>query len=143
MRNELVGNQQQRASANIETVASGASTRRLLRPSTHIVAVCLCLLFFMITAPKSVPSIMLIIGFVVLAVLFWNLLKIVFITTGLQVHMPAKRRRAVLLIATSLPILLLILQSIGQLTLRDVLTIGGVCIIGAFYVGRVRGPRAK
>jgi hypothetical protein len=118
-------------------------TGRLSRPIVLITIIAVCLLFFGFTTPKSVPSVMLIVGFLMLAALIYSFLKLVFIISGLNARMPSVYSRGIMLAGTLIPVLLLMLQSIGQLTVRDVLTLSGLFIIGIFYVGRVRRSGAS
>ena len=49
----------------------------------------------------------------------------------------ATRSKSVIFIAVALPTLILLLQSIGQLTLRDVITLGLIGIVLSFYVSKL------
>ncbi len=103
-----------------------------------LVGVVASLAFFGLTSPKSLPPPMLIVGFVVLGTLLYCVLRLLLLVTGLHTKLPAAYQRGLLLAGTILPVILLVMQSIGQLTMRDVLTLVGLFCIGVFYVGRVR-----
>ncbi len=100
-----------------------------------------CLLYFCLMTPRSAPSIMLFVGFVVLGLLIRSVLRLVCIVTGLDSRMSTTYRRGILTGGTIVIVLLLMLQSIGQLTIRDVLTLGGLFVLGMFYVGRTGKSR--
>ncbi|GEM_PF-379001 len=120
-----------------------APAGRLSRPTVLIAMVVVGMLFFGFTTPKSVPSVMLIVGFLMLAVLLYALLKLIFIATGLIGRLPRVYSRGIILAGTLIPVLLLMLQSIGQLTIRDVLTLSGLFAIGIFYAGQVRRSKSS
>jgi hypothetical protein len=98
------------------------------------------LLFFATTTPKSVPSVWLVAGFVVVGAMLYAVLRLILIHTGLEKRLPAPYRRGIYLCGALLPVLLLMMQSIGQLTIRDILTLGGLFLLGAFYVARSGWP---
>lgn len=87
---------------------------------------------FMSTDPSRVPSFVLIIPFLLLFVSLF-----LFGTAMLQWQGMAKARSMRLsALFAGIPILLLVLQSIGQLTVRDVLTIAVLLFVSYFYVTR-------
>lgn len=88
------------------------------------------LLFF--TSPTELAIPILITPFLLLFVSLFLILQI--ILERLARNSPHNARTA--LIVTCLPILLLALQSVGQLTLRDVLTVGLLFLVGYFYLHR-------
>ncbi|HEX8183082.1 MAG TPA: hypothetical protein VF575_05815 [Candidatus Saccharimonadales bacterium] len=96
------------------------------------------LAFFAFTTPKSAPSVMLIVGFIVLALLLYSLIKLLLVTTGLYDRLPRIYARSIIMTCTVFPVMLLVMQSIGQLTIRDILTLAGLFVIGGFYAIRVR-----
>jgi len=97
------------------------------------------LLFFALTDPKTVPSAFFIVGFGVLMVGLYCLLKLIGRFSGLQARLRPFTYKTLLIGGTLLPTMLLALQSIGQLTPRDVVTLL-VFFAGAyFYVSRLRG----
>lgn len=113
-------------------------TAVLNRPSRLLGLVVVGLLFFMLTSPRAIPSVMLITGFVVLAAILYCCSKLLLILTGLNRKMTMVTAKGVVLVCVLLPVLLIVLQSIGQLTVRDILTLGGLVLVGIFYVSRVR-----
>ncbi len=96
------------------------------------------LLFFCLTSPQTVPSILLIAGFIMLMVFIFCTLRLVLLGTGVHIRLSASKSRAFLITGTILPAILLMMQSIGQLTIRDVLTLSGLFLIGIFYISRAR-----
>jgi hypothetical protein len=101
----------------------------LIASSICLVAV---LLLFMATDPNKLPSFVLIVPFVLLFVLLSTIIMIILKTQG----MADKKSLKMGLSLAGVPLILLVLQSIGQLTLRDVLTIGILFAISYFYVSR-------
>jgi len=101
--------------------------------------------FMVVTQPQKLPVLLLIVPFVLLFVALMN---------TWAVGVPALRRllgkrgyagalRLRVAVCGSL-VLLIILQSLGQLTLRDMLTIGAIVVIGYLYVARSRsGEQSK
>ncbi len=84
------------------------------------------------TDPKQIPAFMLVVPFILLfAILFTSILTI-FERYGL----PFKSAVRTAVLCTTPPILLLVMQSIGQLTVRDVLTVGALFLISYFYISR-------
>lgn len=90
--------------------------------------------------PDNLPVVILIVPFVLLfAALYasWNLLSAVrdrfYYKTGTFVP----RRRLGIAISLSL-VLLLVLQSLGQLTMKDVVTLAAIVILGYMYLARNR-----
>jgi hypothetical protein len=96
-----------------------------------------CILFYLVIPPTSIPLVMLIVGFIVMGVLAYSVMKLVLVLTGLQARLRPMQRRAIMLLAVCLPLLLLMMQSLGQLTIRDTLTLGGLFVVGVFYILRV------
>lgn len=103
-----------------------------------ITVIALLLLLFE-TNPRSVSSAVLVIPFVLIfLVLFLS------ISYFLRVEGFTKKSSwAVAVFVAMLPTLLLVLQSIGQLTIRDVATIVALFLIAYFYVARVDGSVSK
>jgi hypothetical protein len=109
------------------------------------IAIAVSLLFFSLVppaAPSALRLVTVLIGFVMLGLLLYGLLKLILVASGMQIRLRPLQRRAILLLGVCLPLLLIMLQSIGQLTIRDTLTLGGVFVVGIFYVLRIgRGLR--
>lgn len=72
-----------------------------------------------------------------LASLLFGLWRVVLVGLGLDQRLSTGVRRAVLGVGTGLPVLLIMLQSIGQLGPRDILTLSLLCVIGFFYLYHV------
>lgn len=103
-------------------------------------AIAVSLLFFSLVPPTSIPLVMLVVGFIMLGMLLYGIFKLILLVTGLQERLKPLQRRSILLLGVCLPLLLIMLQSLGQLTMRDTLTLSGLFIVGVFYVlhlGRV------
>jgi hypothetical protein len=94
--------------------------------------------FFAVTTPGPRPSILLIVGFVALDIMLSGAYLLLMHLTGLAVKLPPAVRRSIYMLAVVMPVLLLMLQSLGQLTIRDTVTLAGLFILGIFYVGRLR-----
>jgi hypothetical protein len=99
-------------------------------------------LFFVLTAPSGRPSIRLLLGFVMLALLLASIYNVLLRVSGLYSRLSSRQLRAVWLIGVILPLLLLMLQSTGQLTVRDTVTLGALFGLGLFYAGRLRQGRS-
>ena len=105
-----------------------------------VIAIAASLLFFNLIPPAMSTQVRLVtvlIGFVMLALLFYGIVKLILLASGLQNRLRPLQRRAIILLGVCLPLLLIMLQSIGQLTLRDTLTMSGVFAVGVFYVLRL------
>jgi len=109
----------------------------------HLIRTCilwgLLLGFMMLTRPQKLPVLLLIVPFVLLfaaLVYTWVLL------VPLGRHLTGKRgypgsRRLRLTVCGGL-VLVLVLQSLGQLTVRDFCTIVAIAALGYLYIGRSR-----
>jgi hypothetical protein len=107
--------------------------RRILR--TALVWVFL-VVFMMVTTPDRLPVVLLIVPFVLFfAACYesWELLQQIRTDYFGHDRLP-KRLGAVVCICAAL---LLVLQSLGQLTLRDVITLASIVFLGYLYAGRV------
>ncbi|HEX8763008.1 MAG TPA: hypothetical protein VF733_04610 [Candidatus Saccharimonadales bacterium] len=93
--------------------------------------IALVLLFFVVD-PARVPAFVLVVPFLLLFASLFSVMLFLFDKKGME------RRRGVRLagLCAALPILLLVLQSIGQLTLRDVLTVTVLFGLSFFYIAR-------
>ena len=120
-----------------ENVKSGKVST--MTTSVRVLTCCivLCTLFFGLTNPTSTPALS-IAGFVVLVLLIASSLQLLLVITGLYDRLRPGLRRGIVISVVSLPTMLLMLQSIGQLTVRDVITLGGLFLVGIFYINRVR-----
>jgi hypothetical protein len=91
---------------------------------------------FTLTDPGHVPPAVLVFSFFVVFGLFYSGLRLVGRYTGLSGRLKRVRYNGLLLGAAALPVLLLALQSIGQLTIRDTLTLGVIFVAVYFYAVR-------
>jgi hypothetical protein len=96
-------------------------------------------LFMMVSQPSKLPVVVLIVPFVLLLGAFYSLWTLISLIRRRYLSRKGDEARphrrlglAVSLSAT----LLLVLQSLGQLTLRDVLTVAAIIILGYLYVSR-------
>jgi hypothetical protein len=112
-----------------------------MKKTAKTIGVCMLLLAVLLgsTQPAKLPSVVLIVPF---ALMFAILALTIALAVGWR-HggMSARALRAGFLGAT-LPILLLILQSVGQLTVRDALTLFALFAITYFYMSKVNAVRA-
>jgi hypothetical protein len=97
------------------------------------------LLIFSVINPVTAPAFILILPFVLLTVLLFTSLSFLFYKKGL----PVKRGRRIAALCTGLPMIILVLQSIGQLTMRDVISIGVVFLLSYFYISRLTSVPAE
>jgi hypothetical protein len=103
-----------------------------MKRTLYIISGCglaLLILFFGVD-PNRVPSFMLVIPFILLFTLLFLGISLILDKRG----MPSKKSMKVAGLCASLPILLLVLQSIGQLTVRDVLTVLLLFALSYFYI---------
>jgi len=95
--------------------------------------------FMLLFRPQSLPVILLIVPFVLLFVALmslWGLIvPLIRRVTGKRGYAGSRRLR--ITVCGSL-VLLIILQSLGQLTIRDVGTILAIAVLGYLYIGRSR-----
>jgi hypothetical protein len=105
-----------------------------MKRKLHIAAGCFLalLILFLGIDPNKVPSFVLVVPFILLFTLLLTGISYVLEMQG----MGNKKSLKVGGLCASLPILLLVLQSIGQLTVRDVLTASLLFVISYFYISR-------
>lgn len=105
-----------------------------------VLATWLCtVLLLIVTNPAKLPSILLIAPFLFLFVSIYLTVKEVLslMRGGDQqkiVGLRASRPRLIAALIAAFPVLLLVLQSIGQLTAWDVLTVVALFIVAYFYI---------
>lgn len=95
--------------------------------------------FFGFVNPNKVNSLYLIVGFILVGItiyIFLQLLMTFFIKIGIRI----KNRRKIAVFVSILLSLLLSLQSIGQLTVRDVIIIVPIAVLLYIYTAYIR-PR--
>lgn len=96
------------------------------------------MLLFGTTDPRSTLSFMLIVGFLLMSATVYYLLDGVLVFLKLYGLAPRNRRR-VLRTATVLICGILALQSIGQLSARDLLILGPMTVLAYFYLAYSKG----
>jgi hypothetical protein len=98
--------------------------------------------FMMLSQPQKLPVLLLIVPFVLLFVALMSTWAVVVPALhrllGKRGYAGARRLRVTV---CGSAVLLIILQSLGQLTLRDMITIGAIAVLGYLYVGRSRSER--
>jgi hypothetical protein len=94
------------------------------------------LLLFLLTNPADVPSFILPLPFLLIFIVLLALISILLQKRGLS----AQRSWRVGALCAAVPLTLLILQSIGQLTVRDLLTIAALFALSYFYIARTTAP---
>lgn len=109
-----------------------------MRLKTVLVSGIILLLFFLYTSPDRLPSAFLIVPFLLIFILFLSAGLLILGRLGATKRV---RLRVSLLVA-SVPVCLLILQSLGQLTLRDCLVIFVLVVMVYFYVLRFNAQPA-
>ena len=106
-----------------------------MRKSTIISCAASATLFFLLigTNPTQLPSWLLVVPFILLFSAIWSISFSNFRSHGLS------RLRSVRLslVLAGLPVSLLLLQSIGQLTVRDIMTILAFFALAYFYISRI------
>lgn len=90
------------------------------------------LILFLTTDPQKLPSIMLIVPFIIFFLLIFFAAKWVLLR---RIANPKKAARVAILSA-ALPTLLFVLLSLGQLTVKDVATTAILFILSYFYISR-------
>lgn len=108
-------------------------------PELAFLAVCCIagLVFFSVTSPNTMPPAGLIFGFAIILGTIYASLKVILRVTGLQPKLQAGQYTGLLFGGTVLPVLLLALQSLGQLTVRDVVALILLFAVGYFYMSRM------
>ena len=90
------------------------------------------LLLFFTVDPDKAPSFVLVFPFILLFAILFMGFTYFLRKQGLDRHKSIK----VSALCASMPMLLLVLQSIGQLTVRDVLTVMIIFFVSYFYIHR-------
>lgn len=94
-------------------------------------------IFFMISNPRHVPPVVLIIGFLIIFGIVFFAVRLTARVVGLRQKLSPGQYRTTIVCLAALPVVLLALQSIGQLTLRDIITILILFGVGYFYASRM------
>lgn len=97
-------------------------------------------LFFGLTNPQQAASPLLIIGYVLAVGNWYVLLRLGSRFADLYSEAAGRRMRRLTKVLTGVVAVLLAMQSMGQLTLRDVTALGLLAVIGYFYLGYGRAP---
>lgn len=98
------------------------------------------LAFMTLFRPESLPVVVLIVPFVLIYLAFYNLWRLF----GMLRHRYLakdgewKPHRKLGMAICGSAVLCLVLQSLGQLTLRDVVTVAAILFLGYVYLGRSR-----
>ena len=113
--------------------------QRLRKLATILVPWALTVLILVLTNPSKLPSALLIAPFLLLFVaIYLTVIEILHLLRGGEqnkiVGLRAARPRLIAGLIAGFPVLLLVLQSIGQLTAWDVLTVVAIFIIAYFYI---------
>jgi hypothetical protein len=98
-----------------------------------IAAITALLLLLFLTQPTSVPPVVLIAPFIIIFLVLTTLLAMLF---GLSKRSVGTKQLQMGALSAALPTLLLVLQSVGQLTVRDALTIFLLFAITYFYLSK-------
>jgi xanthine/uracil permease len=109
----------------------------MTRTAKSIILCALALLLFMIsTQPAKLPSALLIMPFL----LFFGVLTL--LVTKILRWRGMSRGKSIRtgIMVAALPIFILVLQSLGQLTVRDLLTIFALSGITYFYLSKITRP---
>lgn len=96
--------------------------------------------FMFLFRPEKLPVVVLIVPFVLLFVALycsWNLFLMIQYRFYRKSETFVPKRRLGVAICISL-VLLLVLQSLGQLTMKDVVTLVAIVILGYMYLARTR-----
>jgi hypothetical protein len=106
--------------------------------SNKLVVLCTTSLMLLLvsTEPSKLPSILLILPFLLIFVVLVLLIVGALRWKGL----PNARSIRLALLGATLPMLALVLQSLGQLTVRDLITIIVLFAITYFYLSRITRP---
>jgi hypothetical protein len=94
------------------------------------------LVLFITTEPTDVPSFILVLPFLFIFIILLSLISLLLQKRGMSV----RRSWRVGALFAAIPLTLLILQSIGQLTVRDLLTIAALFSLSYFYITRTTAP---
>ena len=93
------------------------------------------LIFLLTTNPQNLSPIFLIVPFILLFLLLFMAIIYVAMTAVKLGHLPPTNKNLLFAgLLAGYPVMLLLLQSIGQLSARDVITLTLLLIISSFYV---------
>ena len=97
-----------------------------------IVSSTILLAFLLVLDPSTLPSFLLVVPFILMFVV----LSLVFYEGLILLRFDRLTARKLAILCASLPVLLLVLQSVGQLTFRDVLVLFLLSVVAWFYIAR-------
>jgi len=106
----------------------------VMKRPLSIIAACLIVLILLLccTNPRTLPAYILVVPFIALFIALFTTLTAILEARGMA---RGKTLRTAVL-CTVPPMLLLVMQSIGQLTVRDVITVGALFLLSYFYMSR-------
>jgi hypothetical protein len=112
--------------------------KKLRKTGFALIILFAALVLFLVTNPQSVPSYLLIVPFILLYILFLDIFNTLLMRNIRSLNSKSNRKRLYLAgTIAALPVILLALQSIGQLTARDAITLVVLIFVLGFYVNRV------
>jgi membrane protein implicated in regulation of membrane protease activity len=97
--------------------------------------------FFTVTNPAKLPPAVLMVGFAILTGILYCIVRLVARLLNLKERVTKGQYNGILAGATGLPIMMLALQSLGQLTVRDTVTLAVLAAAGYFYMSRLSGTQ--
>lgn len=122
-----------------KSVKISSMKQRIVRVAKVLAAWICTVLLLIATNPSKLPSALLIVPFLLLFIAIYLTVKeILHLMRGGDqnkiVGMKASRPRLIAALIAAFPVLLLVLQSIGQLTAWDILTVVALFIVAYFYI---------
>ena len=106
-----------------------------------VTSIGLGVLFFSLTNPQGLPPAVLVAGFIIIAAALYSSIRLLVKGLGLPGRLTTVQRNGLELGVTVVAIILLALQSIGQLSLRDTVTLVVLYLLGYFYVSRTAADK--
>ena len=113
----------------------------LKRSFKIIVLIVSTVLLLTLTNPNHMASVFLVAPFLLFALVIYQAAMAIFrYSNDTRLDQDSKahiiRPRLIAALAAGFPVLLLILQSIGQLSLKDVITVTAIIVLAYFYMGK-------
>lgn len=108
---------------------------KMMKKPLVVIAACSLLLLgiFFATDPEKVPAFALVLPFVLCAIILFTaivwLLRLKGVSRGKAIR--------VAVLCSGLPMIVLVLQSVGQLTIKDVIALTAVFLLSYFYMSRI------
>jgi hypothetical protein len=97
-------------------------------------------LFFITFNPNSLPLIMFVLPFVLIFILIYQTCRLIMNTFF---SLKPRQERIVLLVISVMPVVMLVIQSITQLTVRDVILCLAITVILVWYGVRVNAETSQ